>query len=77
MTDKEKKTEKQSMTIRPQQRDSEVNPQIQDGPEPTLPPEAQSAIGRQLRQVYGQMLSEPLPDKFAKLLEELSKSESK
>lgn len=39
-----------------------------------LPQELQGAIGRQLKQVYGQMLSEPLPDKFTQLLDTLSKS---
>lgn len=42
---------------------------------PALPPEVQGQIGKQLRQVYGQLLSEPLPDKFAKLLEHLGKPE--
>ena len=41
-----------------------------------LPPEAQGQIAKQLRQVYGQILSEPMPDKFAELLARLSKSES-
>lgn len=40
-----------------------------------LPPEAQGQIGKQLRQVYDQMLSEPMPDKFAELLARLAKSE--
>ncbi|MEZ5856437.1 MAG: NepR family anti-sigma factor [Hyphomicrobiaceae bacterium] len=40
-----------------------------------LPPEAQGRIGQKLRQVYGEMLSEPMPDKFSKLLEKLAKSE--
>jgi hypothetical protein len=41
----------------------------------SLPVELQGAIGKQLKHVYGQMLAEPMPDKFAKLLESLSKSE--
>jgi hypothetical protein len=41
-----------------------------------LPPEIQGPIGKQLRQVYGQMLAEPLPDKFTDLLARLAKSES-
>jgi hypothetical protein len=40
-----------------------------------LPREAQGRIGRHLRQAYGALLSEPLPDRFSKLLEELAKSE--
>ncbi len=47
------------------------------GGEATLPPEAQGLIGHQLRQEYRRLLSEPLPDKFSKLLEELAKSENK
>ncbi len=42
-----------------------------------LPPEAQGQIAKQLRQVYGEMLSEPMPDKFAELLARLSNSEPK
>jgi hypothetical protein len=42
-----------------------------------LPPEAQGLIGHQLRQEYKRLLSEPLPDKFTKLLEDLAKSERK
>ena len=41
-----------------------------------LPPEAQGQIGKQLRKLYGDMLSEPMPDKFAELLARLSKSET-
>jgi hypothetical protein len=42
-----------------------------------LPVEAQGLIGHQLRQEYKRLLSEPLPDKFSKLLDDLAKSESK
>jgi hypothetical protein len=48
-------------------------------PEPAadggLPPEAQGLIGHQLREEYRRLLTEPLPDKFTKLLEELARSE--
>jgi hypothetical protein len=48
-------------------------------PEPAteggLPPEAQGLIGHQLREEYRRVLTEPLPDKFAKLLDELARSE--
>ena len=48
-------------------------------PEPSreggLPPEAQGLIGHQLREEYRRVLTEPLPDKFTKLLEELARSE--
>ncbi|MGQ0671525.1 MAG: NepR family anti-sigma factor [Hyphomicrobium sp.] len=42
-----------------------------------LPPEVQGELGRQLRQVYGKLLAEPLPDKFTQLLAQLAKPESK
>ena len=42
-----------------------------------LPTQIQGAIGKQLRQVYGQMLSEPLPDKFSDLLNALGQSGKK
>ena len=44
-------------------------------PEGGLPPEAQGLIGHQLREEYRRLLTEPLPDKFTKLLEELARSE--
>jgi len=40
-----------------------------------LPVEAQGRIGQHLRRVYGEILAEPLPDKFSKLLHDLAKSE--
>ncbi len=43
----------------------------------TLPPEAQGLIGHQLRQEYRRILSEPLPGKFQKLLDDLAQSEPK
>lgn len=43
--------------------------------EVSLPIELQGAIGQKLKLVYGQMLSEPLPDKFAQLLAELGKTD--
>lgn len=45
------------------------------GGEQPLPPEAQGRIAAQLREVYGQMLAEPLPDKFAQLLDQLASAE--
>lgn len=41
----------------------------------TLPKEIQGELGRKLRQVYGELLSEPLPDKFSKLLSDLASTE--
>ncbi len=40
-----------------------------------LPMEAQGRIGQHLRRIYGEILAEPLPDKFSKLLNDLAKSE--
>jgi hypothetical protein len=40
-----------------------------------LPREAQGRIGQHLRRIYGEILAEPLPDKFSKLLNDLAKSE--
>lgn len=42
---------------------------------PPLPTEAHGRIGRHLRKVYGDILAEPMPAKFGKLLEKLAKSE--
>ncbi len=41
----------------------------------SLPPEAQGRIGRELRNTYRGLLDEPLPDKFAKLIEDLAESD--
>jgi hypothetical protein len=41
----------------------------------SLPLQLQGTIGKQLKHVYGQILAEPMPDRFAQLLESLSKSE--
>lgn len=46
-------------------------------PDVVLPTEAQGLIGHQLRQEYKRLLSEPLPDKFSRLLDDLAKSERK
>lgn len=40
-----------------------------------LPREAQGRIGQHLRRIYGEILSEPLPDKFSQLLDNLAKTE--
>ena len=42
----------------------------------TLKPEVGEEIARHLRQLYGQHLSEPLPDKFTSLLAKLSKADT-
>ena len=44
-------------------------------PDGVLPPEARGLIGHQLREEYRRLLTEPLPEKFTKLLDELARSE--
>lgn len=44
-----------------------------DGPEaPLLPEDVQNFLGKKLRNHYRDLISEPLPDRFAALLAELS-----
>ncbi len=40
-----------------------------------LSPTAETQIATGLKRLYGQMLAEPMPDKFTGLLEQLAKSE--
>ncbi len=40
-----------------------------------LGPDLQAVIGQQLRMVYHEVLNEPIPDRFVRLLEELAKNE--
>ena len=40
-----------------------------------LPAIAEKQIAAELRKVYGQILAEPMPEKFAGLLDQLAKSE--
>jgi len=41
-----------------------------------LAPDAQDAIARRFRSVYGRLVAEPLPDKVVQLLDELAKLDS-
>lgn len=68
--------EKRDNSMQHEQVNQSSAPQADADKGVVLPPEAQGQIGKQLRQVYGEMLSEPMPDKFAELLARLSKSES-
>jgi hypothetical protein len=43
------------------------------GPEPTLPPHVASFLGEQLQAYYAQLMSEPVPDRFAQLLDKLDR----
>jgi Anti-sigma factor NepR len=60
-----------------EQRDEDSS--MSDGPpragDASLSVTAQETIGRKLREVYGQLLCEPLPDRFSALLDKLAKSE--
>jgi hypothetical protein len=42
----------------------------------TLEPELQAHIGRQLRAVYDEVVNEPVPDRFVRLLEELEREQA-
>ncbi len=48
-----------------------------DGPElvPKMDQSIQDHLGRKLRAVYDEIVSQPVPDKFRKLLEELERRE--
>jgi len=54
-----------------------TNPDLEMMKGSAMPPEIQGQIGKQLREVYGKLLAEPLPDKFIELLNQLSKPERK
>lgn len=42
---------------------------------PKLEPVAQNALGRELRAMYDQIVSEPVPDRFIRLLEQLERAQ--
>jgi hypothetical protein len=44
---------------------------------PSLPQHVQGALGKQLRKAYGDLLAEPLPEKFTDLLRRLAKGDGK
>jgi hypothetical protein len=41
------------------------------GPEPTLPPHVATFLGERLQAYYAQLMSEPVPDRFAEILKRL------
>src|SRR3989442_541558 len=47
---------------------------IRKGASPALPPDAQARIGAKLRQMYDSVVQEPVPDRFAVLLDRLAQS---
>lgn len=46
-----------------------------EGAGPSLDPSIQTALGRELRAMYDEVVCEPVPDRFLKLLERLDASE--
>jgi hypothetical protein len=57
------------------QQSMQADPTIND--EAVLPKAAEAQIASGLKQLYGQMLAEPMPDRFAGLLQALAQSENK
>jgi hypothetical protein len=47
-----------------------------DRPVPSIETKLQAHIGRQLRQLYDQIVSEPVPDRFKELLDQLEQREA-
>lgn len=48
-----------------------------EGPDrPRLAPPAQNALGRELKAMYDQIVSEPVPERFIRLLDQLECAES-
>ncbi len=43
---------------------------------PALPPELQGQIGKKLREAYTELVTEPVPDRFIQLLQQLKKKEA-
>jgi hypothetical protein len=41
------------------------------GPEPGLPPHVAASLGEQLQAFYAHLMSEPVPDRFLQLLQQL------
>lgn len=54
----------------------QAEPNINEEPA-VLPKTAEAEIASGLKRLYGQMLAEPMPDRFAGLLDQLAKSERK
>lgn len=57
------------------ERDPGRQPETCDGTVPALTPEAQERIGLCLRRAYAGLLTQPLPDRFTRLLHDLASSE--
>jgi hypothetical protein len=46
------------------------------GPEPTLPPHVATFLGEQLQAFYSRLMSEPVPDRLIRLLQQLDEKGS-
>ena len=56
-------------------RDPGRHAETHDDTVPALTPEAQERIGQSLRRAYAGLLTQPLPDRFARLLHDLASPE--
>lgn len=54
-------------------KDGQLQPETEGGDGPHMRDEVRDFLGRKLRAHYQGMVEQPLPDKFTKLLAELSK----
>lgn len=60
------------------QQQEQMTPETSKNDEPVaLPKTAEAEIATGLKRLYGEMLAEPIPDKFAGLLEQLAKVDQK
>jgi hypothetical protein len=66
----------QRSDMNPQQADETIPIPSAPGQGAALEPDLQAHIGRQLRAVYEEVVSEAVPDRFRKLLEELERKEA-
>jgi hypothetical protein len=69
------------LTIRPQAQQNTSNELqgsqfVSQGPvdEPTLPPEVVSCLGERLRAYYSQLMNDPIPGSFIRILETMDQN---
>ena len=69
------------LTIRPQAQQNTPNELqgsqfVSQGPvdEPTLPPEVVSCLGERLRAYYSQLMNDPIPGSFIRILETMDQN---
>jgi hypothetical protein len=70
-------TTKHSAPERPPTMDSQRPPHDRKPPRGMLDRSLQAQLGRQLRSIYSDIASEPVPERFVKLLEELEDREKR